>query len=82
VQEITAVPADPVHAKLLAAGVGAPLLRIHRLLYAADKRPVQHLTIYVSPERSRILMDVGIESLDTLAAGQITHDAQWSPSGS
>jgi GntR family transcriptional regulator len=81
VQEITAVPADPVHGKLLSASVGAPLLRMHRLLYATDKKPVQHLTIYVSPERSRILMDVGIESLDTLAAGQITHDAQWSASG-
>ena len=82
VQEITAVPADPVHGKLLSASVGSPLLRMHRLLYATDKKPVQHLTIYVSPERSRILMDVGIESLDTLSAGQITHDAQWSAAGS
>lgn len=74
VQEISAVPAEPDHAQLLGVDVGAPLLRVARLLYDVEKVPVQHLTIYVSAERSRILMDVGIESVNTLGAGQITHD--------
>jgi GntR family transcriptional regulator len=74
VQEITAVSADPHYAALLGVGVSSPLLRMTRLLYAADRQPVQHLTIHVSPERSRILMDVTIESVNTLGAGQITHD--------
>jgi GntR family transcriptional regulator len=75
VQEITAVSADPYYASLLAVTVGSPLLRMTRLLYGVDRQPVQHLTIHVSPERSRILMDVAIESVNTLGAGQITHDA-------
>jgi GntR family transcriptional regulator len=74
VQEITAVPADPHYAGLLNADVGSPLLRMTRLLYDGERQPVQHLTIHVSPERSRILMDVSIESVNTLGAGQITHD--------
>ncbi len=75
VQEITALSADPHYAGLLAVAVGSPLLRMTRLLYGQDRQPVQHLTIHVSPERSRILMDVPIESVNTLGAGQITHDA-------
>ena len=75
VQEITAVPADPQHAALLGVNVGSPMLRLTRVLYAIDRVPVMHITIHVSPERSRILMDVAVESLNTLGAGQITHDA-------
>lgn len=79
VQEITAVPADPDYAARLEVDVGSPLLRVSRLLYDVDTVPVQHLTIHVSPERSRILMDVGIESVNTLGAGQITHDVPSAP---
>jgi GntR family transcriptional regulator len=75
VQEITAVSADPHYAALLDVTTGSPLLRMTRLLYGTDRQPVQHLTIHVTPERSRILMDVSIESVNTLGAGQITHDA-------
>lgn len=75
VQEISAEPADPRLAGLLRVTPGAPLLRLTRLLYDGAGQPVQHITIYVTPERSRILMDVDIASLNTLGAGQITHDA-------
>lgn len=75
VQEISAEPADPRLSALLSVSAGAPLLRMNRLLYGTDGEPVQHITIHVTPERSRILMDVSIESVNTLAAGQITHDA-------
>jgi hypothetical protein len=30
-----------------------------------DRVPAMHITIHVSPERSRILMDVAVESLNT-----------------
>lgn len=76
VQEITAVAADPHLALLLATEVGAPLLRMTRLLYAQDLQPLLHTTIHVCPERSRILMDVDIESMNTLSAGQIAHDVR------
>ncbi|WP_254616572.1 GntR family transcriptional regulator [Burkholderia metallica] len=74
VQEITAVVADPRYAQLLAVDVGAPLLRLTRLLYDVDRQPVQHLTVHMSSEHSRILMDVSIDQMNTLSAGHIHHD--------
>lgn len=74
VQEITAQLADPTLAALLDVEVGAPLLRLGRLMHDQDNAPVLHITIYLSPERSRILMDFQGESVNTLVAGQIVHD--------
>ncbi|WP_152535550.1 GntR family transcriptional regulator [Bradyrhizobium sp. Ai1a-2] len=76
VQEITAVAASPFYAKQLNAELASPLVRITRLLYDAHRRPVQHLTIHIAPERSRLLMDVSIETVNTLAAGSIFHDIE------
>lgn len=74
VQEITAVAADPNMAGLLATDVGSPLIRITRVVYDERQRPVQHLTAFVSPERSRILTELPHSSINTLNAGRITHD--------
>lgn len=83
IQEITAVSADPRYAGLLNTEVGAPRVRprvrMPRILYAADRQPLQHLTLYFSPERSRLLMDVGIEGVNTFGAAQITHDVMAKP---
>ena len=74
VQEITAVAATPFYAEQLGAELASPLIKLTRLLYDTHRRPVQHLTIHVSPERSRLLMDVSIDTVNTLAAGSIFHD--------
>lgn len=74
VQEITAVVATPYYAELLKVEVGSPLLKLTRLLYDLNREPVQHLVVHVAPERSRILMDVSIDAVNTLAAGSIFHD--------
>ena len=74
VQEVTAVAADPYHAGLLQTDVGAPLLRLTRLIYDQRRKPVQHLTVHVTSQRSRILMDVSAEAINTLGAGHIMHD--------
>ena len=74
VQEISAASADPYFAPLLGVEVGAPLLKLTRLLYDQKRHPVQHLTVYTNPERSRILMDVLVGSVNTLSAGRIVHD--------
>jgi GntR family transcriptional regulator len=74
VQEITAVAAAPYYAKLLNVEVGMPLLRLTRLLYDHDSKPVLHFTAHVSPERSRILMDISADTMNTLAAGHVSHD--------
>ncbi|WP_426408450.1 GntR family transcriptional regulator [Bradyrhizobium ganzhouense] len=74
VQEISAVAANPFYGKLLNTELAAPLVKVTRLLYDVKRRPVQHLTIHISPERSRLLMDVSIDNVNTLAAGSIFHD--------
>ena len=78
VQEITAVAASPFYAKLLQTELGAPLLKLTRLLYDSKQKPVQHLIVHVSPERSRILMDISIEAVNTFAAGAFFHDVTHS----
>ncbi|WP_234825107.1 GntR family transcriptional regulator [Cupriavidus necator] len=74
VQEITAQLADPTYAGWLQTEVGAPLLKLVRLLHDPEEHPIQYLTVYLSPERSRILMAIPAERVNTLSAGQVVHD--------
>jgi len=74
VQEFSAESASPDHARALATEVGAPLLRVVRLLHDRQGRPVQHLTVHMTPERSRILMEIRAEDIDRLNAGHVVHD--------
>jgi GntR family transcriptional regulator len=75
VQELSAVVADPLRADRLGIDVGSPLLKLVRLLHGQDARPVQYLEVYFSSERSRFLMDIPADQVNTLSAGQIVHDA-------
>ena len=79
VQEFSAEGASPRFAQALATEPGAPLIRLVRLLHDADGRPVQHLTVHMSPERSRILMEVRGDAVNTLNAGLVVHDALLPP---
>lgn len=74
IQEFTAVIADPVHAKRLQVEGGAPLLRLVRIMHDGKDQPVLYLTVHLSSERSRILMDIPGETVNTLVAGRIVHD--------
>lgn len=74
IQEITAELSDPIRAKLMQTEVGVPLLKIVRVLHDPDARPVQYITVTMTPERSRILMDIPGETVNTLSAGQFVHE--------
>jgi GntR family transcriptional regulator len=76
IQEINAVVADSTLAQALHTEVGSPLLKLVRVMHGRDARPVQYLTAYLCPERSRILMDIGADEVNTLSAGQIVHDVR------
>ncbi|MFM0742237.1 GntR family transcriptional regulator [Paraburkholderia xenovorans] len=76
IQEVTAVAADPTFAQWLGTEVGVPLLRTSRLVYDTNRIPVQHLTLTVTPERSRIVTDMSVDSMNTLRTGQIVHNVQ------
>lgn len=73
-QEITAQAASPDVAAHLHVEMGAPLIKLVRLMHDRDARPVQHLTTLLPPERSRILMDIPGDKINTLDAGRIVHD--------
>jgi len=68
-----------VLAGLLRVDLGAPLVRLVRLLHDRRKRPVQHITIHFTGERSRVLMEVPAEAVNTMGAGQIVHDLELPP---
>lgn len=74
VQEFSCEAADPRRASLLQTEVGAPLIRFVRLIHDAESRPVQYIVVHLSPERSRILMDIPGNAINTLSAGQVVHD--------
>lgn len=74
VQEFTAIAAAPEHARLLDSVIGQPLVRLTRLLYNAEQQPVEYLIVTMCPERSRVLMEFNIDSINTLSAGSIFHD--------
>ncbi|MFL9876382.1 GntR family transcriptional regulator [Paraburkholderia megapolitana] len=76
IQEVTAVAADPTFAHWLGTDVGMPLLRVTRIVYDVSLEPVQHLTLTVSPEHSRIVTDLPVDKINTLGTGQIVHDVQ------
>jgi GntR family transcriptional regulator len=76
IEEITAVTADPRYATLLDTDVGVPLLRVTRLVYDRENRPVEHLTVHLSPLRSRILLNVPTEGAQTSVASRIVHDLE------
>lgn len=73
VQEITAESADPLKAQLLRTEVGAPLLKIVRLLHDSHNQPVQHLVALTPAERGRVLMEIAGDQINTLSTGYIEH---------
>jgi GntR family transcriptional regulator len=77
IQEISAEAADPYRARLLGVLVSSPLIRMTRLLHDQDDRPILHLTGLMTPERSRVVMEISSEQLNTLSAGHIAHDPRY-----
>ena len=73
-QEISATAGDPQCAGLLRTEVGAPILKLVRLMQDMDKRPVQHLTAYMAADRASVLMEIAGASVNTRTAGQIVLD--------
>ncbi len=73
--EITAEIAGPRNARLLDTAIGAALLRLNRLAYVAGA-PHHHLSVLLSPNRSRVLMDQSAAELETGDGFAITHDVR------
>lgn len=77
IQEMSAEAADPFRAGALGTDVSAPLIRFSRLMYDNANQPVQYVTAHMCPDRTRIVMDISSDNVDTLSAGHIVHDPRF-----
>lgn len=73
-QEISAESADPHRAELLKCELGTALIRMSRLMHDDAGRPVMYVTAYLTPQHSRILMEIQGDAIGTMSAGHVTHD--------
>ncbi|BAX93564.1 GntR family transcriptional regulator [Mycobacterium shigaense] len=71
--EITAEIAGPRNAQLLDTAIGAALLRVNRLVFAAGA-PHHHLSALLSPSRSRVLLNQTADELQFADGLTIAHD--------
>lgn len=78
--EITAEIAGPRNAQLLNTAIGSALLRVNRLAYVADS-PHHYVSILLSPNRSRVLMNQTAAELDTGESLAIAHDVRRDAAG-
>ena len=76
--EITAEIAGPRNAQLLNTAIGSALIRVNRLAFVAGL-PHHYVSILLSPNRSRVLMDQTADELDTGDGMAIAHDVRREP---
>jgi GntR family transcriptional regulator len=76
--EITAEIAGPRNAGLLNTAIGSALLRVNRLAFVAGS-PHHHVSILLSPNRSRVLIDQTADELDTGDGVAVAHDVRREP---
>jgi GntR family transcriptional regulator len=57
-QVITATLADAGLAAMLRVDIGSPLLRVSRIVYDTDKRPIQNIQAHFRPDRYQIRLDL------------------------
>jgi GntR family transcriptional regulator len=77
--EITAEIAGPRNAHLLNTVIGSALVLVNRLAFVAGS-PHHHLSILLSPSRSRVLMSQTAAELETGEGLGIAHDVRRGPS--
>src|ERR1700761_6642197 len=71
--EITAEIAGPRNAHLLDTAIGSALLRVNRLAFVGEA-PHHHLSVLMSPNRSRVLLTQSAEEMATGDGLRIAHD--------
>ena len=72
-QEIGAGLADPLQAQRLDVAVGAALLLVERTVHDKQGAPVEHLSMALSAQRSRMVIDTPAELVEHVSSGRIVH---------
>jgi len=75
-QEVNAALADPTVAQALDIEINSATLRINRLVHNRDGAPVHYVTVWTTPLRTRLVMEVGADDIDGYNVGRLLHDVQ------
>ncbi len=75
-QEVNAALASPVVAQALKVDVNAATLRIDRLVHNRSGAPIHYLTVWTTPLRTRLVMEVNAGYVDGYDVGRLLHDVQ------
>ena len=73
-QEVNAGLADPVVAQALGVEINSAVLKIVRLVHNREGAPVHYLTVWTTPSRTRMVMEVGADDIDSYSVGRLRHD--------
>jgi GntR family transcriptional regulator len=74
-QEVTAERADPDTSATLRVELGAPILRLNRLIHKERHVPMLYQQMRVTPDRTQLLMRFSGSGLNTLETGYLLHEA-------
>jgi len=75
-QEVNAALADPTVAQALDIEINSATLKIDRLVHNRDGAPVHYVTVWTTPLRTRLVMEVGADDIDGYNVGRLLHDVQ------
>lgn len=75
-QEVTAALADPAVAQALDIEINSATLKINRLVHNRDGEPVHYVTVWTTPLRTRLVMEVGADDIDGYNVGRLLHDVR------
>lgn len=75
-QEVNAALADPFVAQALDVEINSAVLKIVRLVHNRAGAALHYLTVWTSPSRTRMVMELGAGDIDSHSIGRLRHDVR------
>lgn len=72
-QEVNAALADPFVARALDVEINSATLKIDRLVHNREGAPVHYVTVWTTPRRTRLVMEVSADDIDGYNVGRLLH---------
>ncbi|MCA0304093.1 MAG: GntR family transcriptional regulator [Proteobacteria bacterium] len=75
-QEVNAALADPIVADGLQVELNSAVLRTTRLVHHRDGAPVHYVTVWTTPLRTRLVLEIEAEEIGGHNVGRLLHDVR------
>lgn len=75
-QEVNAALADPIVAQALQVELNSAVLRTTRLVHHRDGAPVHYVTVWTTPLRTRLVMEIEADEIGGHNVGRLLHDVR------